>query len=1203
MSIFGNLEGTNKNSFSIGKKSGNYVNLNNNGGILETGTIHNTQLIIDTQSSTPSNPPTGSYKIYPKNDGLFYKLDSFGNESLLSTGSGSVDYETDTNNIKKSGTVSVGTTSKVPRSDHVHPINLLSDFTQSADYRMMTDIEKGNLNLNFLANGNFGNLTTTGWSTYADAAGTVPVDGTGGSPSITFGASSGDQAGYFTPYKNSKLSKPSSNCQGQGISYEFGSTGANLLKNLYKNSYIEVDLLYFGYRNSDYQYAPAGYIGVYLYDISNNMVLTPDVSDLPLSPAQSITKFKCSFDASSLNNFGSSGIRLIFHIKSTNTDAYTFYFGDVCLKIQELSGLTYTPENVANKLASFQETPDDTHYCSEKLVKDSLDGKEPIIGYTPENVSNKVTSFQETPDDTHYPSEKLVIDKINSLPMGTPSFLSNGKFESNITGWSTYADAAGTVPVDGTGGSPNTTFSRNTTNPLFETADGLLTKNAANRQGEGVSTDFTLDLGILSSLVQVEFFYKTSSNYVGGDIGIYIYDVTNDQIIYPNVISLPSSGVSTASKFLCKFFPNTNSTSYRLIFHISTTNANGYTVNIDNVKICEEEKIVGVPISDWNDFPSVAVGTLITATTTNPTYGTVVTNKAKWRRVGDSMEIFWQHSESTSGSSGSGTYLFNLPSGYQIDSSKINIGVGTVDKLYPVSGVFTAATSGTFLSANLFSYDSTRLYAFGTDQNAEYIWSSSGYPFGDSSVPHHWTLHAIIPIAGWSSNINLIQNSTEYAANSQASVNTNDTTSFLQDAPNGTPILSNTVATYYDVQFKTVIQPNDNIQLEFRNIVSGLWVSIEKAVWYTGSIFRGLQSSNNQKGSQPTGAGFWILDNKKVRVAFNQYCTYDDVSGNRGWSGLISDTTYGFDKWRVRKSAGVNVAELPPGGNNYTQIKTTNYTFALHDSIIIADPNVDQFGVLNVYLPVGSNAYIGKPLKVIHGSHAGIVKINCQGSDKINTHGVQVASLKLYNAGEQIEVIWNGTDYTVRGSTNVKTWQSRSDWSNAHCGNGFTYDTKSAGIDLTGMVLTEATSGNTALCIYDSGGTGTSGILYFTNMTGTMLWTNDRTVTASNGTTCLVNESTSSKDKDYSFYHGMGINNYIIHSWYNTTADFNTRKMIPSWNWGDAGNLNGYGIIGIDENSYKYQTARDMIIPTADDGSTSPSAVDGFIFQQTDFNF
>lgn len=62
-------------------------------------------------------------------------------------------------------------------------------------------------------------------------------------------------------------------------------------------------------------------------------------------------------------------------------------------------------EDTANKVTSFQVTPDNTHYPSEKLVKDNLDLKQ--------DVSARVTSFQGTPDDVHYPSEKLVKDTLD----------------------------------------------------------------------------------------------------------------------------------------------------------------------------------------------------------------------------------------------------------------------------------------------------------------------------------------------------------------------------------------------------------------------------------------------------------------------------------------------------------------------------------------------------------------------------------------------------------------------------------------------------------------------------------------------------------------------------------------------------------------------------------------------------------------------
>lgn len=57
-------------------------------------------------------------------------------------------------------------------------------------------------------------------------------------------------------------------------------------------------------------------------------------------------------------------------------------------------------QSIANKVTSWGDTPSDTKYPSEKLVKDSLDTKEAV--------ANKVTSFGSTTSDDKYPSEKLV---------------------------------------------------------------------------------------------------------------------------------------------------------------------------------------------------------------------------------------------------------------------------------------------------------------------------------------------------------------------------------------------------------------------------------------------------------------------------------------------------------------------------------------------------------------------------------------------------------------------------------------------------------------------------------------------------------------------------------------------------------------------------------------------------------------------------
>ena len=95
------------------------------------------------------------------------------------------------------------------------------------------------------------------------------------------------------------------------------------------------------------------------------------------------------------------------------------------------NALGYTPENVSNKRTSFQATPTDTAYISEKLAKDSLDAKE--------NLANKKTTITDSDDD--YPTCKAVktaVDAKMANPMttqgdiiyggssGTPTRLSKG---------------------------------------------------------------------------------------------------------------------------------------------------------------------------------------------------------------------------------------------------------------------------------------------------------------------------------------------------------------------------------------------------------------------------------------------------------------------------------------------------------------------------------------------------------------------------------------------------------------------------------------------------------------------------------------------------------------------------------------------------------------------------------------------------------
>jgi len=70
--------------------------------------------------------------------------------------------------------------------------------------------------------------------------------------------------------------------------------------------------------------------------------------------------------------------------------------------------LGFTPENVANKSTSVDtDKTSDTKYSSVKSIYDWATGLFQLLG-------NLVTSFQTTPDNTHYPSEKLVKDSLDT---------------------------------------------------------------------------------------------------------------------------------------------------------------------------------------------------------------------------------------------------------------------------------------------------------------------------------------------------------------------------------------------------------------------------------------------------------------------------------------------------------------------------------------------------------------------------------------------------------------------------------------------------------------------------------------------------------------------------------------------------------------------------------------------------------------------
>lgn len=304
------------------------------------------------------------------------------------------------------------------------------------------------------------------------------------------------------------------------------------------------------------------------------------------------------------------------------------------------------------------------------------------------------------------------------------NYVTNPDGETDTTGWATYADAAASVPVDGTGGSPvSVTFTRNTTTPLRGVGDFQFSKGAANAQGEGASYDFTIDPADQAQKLTFSVDYDaTSANYADADVRFYIYDVTNANIIRVNGEDLQAG----SGRHYAQFQTAPDSTSYRLIIHVASTNSASYDVNFDNVSVGPTNLAFGSIESDEEQY--------------TPTLGgspSVSGNVAYWKRSGDSLFVRGRFFVN---SAGSGTLTISLPSGLNIDASKFSVisdtNVGT--------GYWNDAGTG-FFTLNARGNSGTNI-AFFRDSDIGSFNASS------LAVNDTVTYTFRVPIAGWSSN-------------------------------------------------------------------------------------------------------------------------------------------------------------------------------------------------------------------------------------------------------------------------------------------------------------------------------------------------------------------------------------------------------------------------------------------------------------------
>jgi hypothetical protein len=294
-------------------------------------------------------------------------------------------------------------------------------------------------------------------------------------------------------------------------------------------------------------------------------------------------------------------------------------------------------------------------------------------------------------------------------------------------------------PQTGSGGTANVTFTRTTTNPLVGIGSGLITKDAADRRGEGASFDFTIDEGYQAKVLRVKMLYEASANFEfnagtaadPSDVTAWIYDVTNEKLIELTGFCLDGSG-----SFSSEFQTASDSTSYRLILNISTTNASAWTLKVDEISVAPSDVARGPIITDWVEY--------------TPTGGWTgsVTYTGKWRRIGDSAEI--EIGVLASGApTGTNLNTITMPSGLTIDTDKLSESTFARNVFGTGQGVDTGASLYQLLAVGDTSTANTIRILYDAGSTAGQVTKTAPFTVASGDT---FTVKALVPIQGWGSN-------------------------------------------------------------------------------------------------------------------------------------------------------------------------------------------------------------------------------------------------------------------------------------------------------------------------------------------------------------------------------------------------------------------------------------------------------------------
>lgn len=398
--------------------------------------------------------------------------------------------------------------------------------------------------------------------------------------------------------------------------------------------------------------------------------------------------------------------------------------------------------------------------------------------------------------------------------------------ETGRQGWSLFTTTfTSNVPTTISAGAANCTLTSSTTTPLRGTRSlSFAVTTAAGSAGQGFISDvFTIDNADLAKVLTAAFDYNFSAGGTSVDVSgattqtleIWVYNVGLAAWTQPagfrgiNQNSLPGY---VAATFQTDSSNASNKNQYRVAVIIKNAPTGTFTMQVDQAVVGPQTVQYGAPVTDWDKYYTP----VITGSISNPALGTN-TNIAKYRRVGDSLEIEWFFNQSTAGTTGSGTYYVSLPPGLSIDPSKLSSTAGGAAPMLGSATLFNNTNRGSMF---VLYQDSTHFFLSGLYQAGEGEWGSGFYSLNNTTL--YVRARVVVPILGWSSTVQMSNDTDTRVVAARISV------------PSGAQTLTNNVSTKIiglSAEFDTHGAFNSSLQ-RYEIKVPGVY----KVTWQVGIL-------------------------------------------------------------------------------------------------------------------------------------------------------------------------------------------------------------------------------------------------------------------------------------------------------------------------------------------------------------------------------